>query len=47
MLREAVKDKSYQASPLGTMVARYLRWMRNEYGATRAPSATTKPSSPG
>jgi integrase len=36
MLREAVKDKSYQASPLGTMVARYLRWMRNEYGATKS-----------
>jgi integrase/recombinase XerC len=36
ILREAVQDKSYQASPLGTMVARYLRWMRNEYGATRS-----------
>jgi integrase/recombinase XerC len=36
MIREAVKDKSYQATPLGTMVARYIRWMRNEYGATRS-----------
>jgi hypothetical protein len=46
MIREAVKDKSYQASPLGTMVGRYIRWLRNEYGATRPPSATTRRSSP-
>ncbi len=36
MMREAVKDKSYQATPLGTMVARYVRWLRNEWGATPA-----------
>lgn len=36
MIRDALKDKSYQATPLGTMVARYIRWMRNEYGATPA-----------
>jgi integrase len=36
MLREAVKDQSYQATPLGTFVARYIRWLRNEYGATPA-----------
>jgi len=36
MIREAVKDKSYQATPLGTMVARYIRWLRNEWGATPA-----------
>jgi integrase/recombinase XerC len=34
MMRGSVKDKSYQASPLGTMVGRYIRWLRNEYGAT-------------
>jgi integrase len=36
MLREAVKDRTYQSTPLGTMVARYIRWLRNEYGATPA-----------
>jgi integrase len=35
-LREAMKDKTYQRTPLGTMVRRYIRWMRNEYGATPA-----------
>jgi hypothetical protein len=35
-MREAVKDKSYQASPLGSMVGRYIRWLRNEWGATPA-----------
>jgi integrase len=34
MIREAVKDQSYQASPLGTLVGRYIRWFRNEWGAT-------------
>jgi integrase/recombinase XerC len=34
MIRRAVKDKSYRATPLGTMVGRYVRWLRNEYGAT-------------
>lgn len=34
MLREKVKDRSYQASPVGTMVGRYIRWLRNEWGAT-------------
>jgi hypothetical protein len=32
----AVKDKSYQSSPLGTLVGRYIRWFRNEWGATPA-----------
>jgi integrase len=36
MIREAVKDKSYRASSLGTLVGRYIRWFRNEYGATPA-----------
>lgn len=36
MMREAVKDKRYQSTPLGTLVARYIRWLRNEYGATPA-----------
>lgn len=34
MMLEAVKDKSYQRSPLGTMVGRYVRWFRNEWGAS-------------
>jgi integrase/recombinase XerC len=29
-----MKDKSYQGTPVGVMVARYIRWLRNEYGAT-------------
>jgi site-specific recombinase XerD len=36
ILRGALKDQSYRRSPLGTMVARYIRWFRNEYGATEA-----------
>jgi site-specific recombinase XerD len=34
IIREAVKDKSYRATPLGLLVGRYLRWFRNEWGAT-------------
>jgi integrase/recombinase XerD len=34
IIREAVKDKSYRRTPLGQLVGRYLRWFRNEYGAT-------------
>lgn len=36
MIRDAMKDQSYRATPLGTMVGRYVRWLRNEYGATPA-----------
>lgn len=36
MMRAAVKDKSYRATPLGLLVGRYLRWFRNEWGATSA-----------
>jgi len=36
MIREAVKDRSYRATPLGLEVARYCRWKRNEWGATDA-----------
>jgi integrase len=36
MIRDLMKDQSYRATPLGTMVARYIRWLRNEYGATPA-----------
>jgi hypothetical protein len=28
---EAVKDKSYRKTPLGQLVGRYLRWVRNEW----------------
>lgn len=34
MIREAVKDRSYRATPLGLEVARYYRWKGNEWGAT-------------
>jgi site-specific recombinase XerC len=34
MIREVVKDKRYRATPLGALVGRYVRWFRNEYGAT-------------
>jgi integrase len=34
IVREAVKDRSYESTPLGTMVSRYIRWFRNEWGAT-------------
>lgn len=33
MMREAVKDRSYRATPLGLEVARYYRWKKNEWGA--------------
>ena len=36
IMREAVKDKSYRATPVGLLVGRYLRWFRNEWGATPA-----------
>jgi site-specific recombinase XerD len=32
VLHEAVRDKSYRATPLGQLVGRYLRWARNERG---------------
>ncbi len=31
-----MKDKSYRSTPLGQLVGRYLRWFRNEYGATES-----------
>lgn len=34
IIREAVKDKSNRSTALGQLVGRYLRWFRNEYGAT-------------
>ena len=36
MMRRAVKDKSYRATPVGVLVGRYIRWFRNEWGATAA-----------
>jgi len=35
-MRDLMKDEKYRETPLGTMVARYIRWMRNEWGATPA-----------
>ena len=32
MMREAVKDKSYRATPVGLEVAHFIRLFRNEYG---------------
>lgn len=34
IVREATKDKSYRSTPLGLLVGRYVRWFRNEWGAT-------------
>lgn len=34
IIRDAVKDRSYRATPLGLEVARYYRWKKNEWGAT-------------
>ena len=36
IMREAerVKDKSYRSTPIGLEVAHFMRWFRNEYGAT-------------
>lgn len=36
MIRAELKDKRYRATPLGALVGRYVRWFRNEYGATEA-----------
>ena len=36
MLRAILKDKSYRSSELGQLVGRYIRWFRNEWGATDA-----------
>jgi site-specific recombinase XerC len=33
-LKDALKDRSYRATPLGLQVARYYRWKKNEWGAT-------------
>jgi len=33
-LRAAMRDHSYRATPLGALVGRYVRWLRNEWGAT-------------
>ena len=35
MMREALRDRSYRGTPLGLEVARYIRWKRNEWGATQ------------
>lgn len=32
-MREALRDRSYRATPLGLEVARYYRWKKNEWGA--------------
>jgi integrase/recombinase XerC len=35
-LRAAVRDRSYRATRVGELVGRYIRWLRNEWGATPA-----------
>jgi hypothetical protein len=35
-LRAAMRDRSYRATPVGGLVGRYVRWLRNEWGATPA-----------
>lgn len=34
IVREAVKDKAYRQTPIGLEAGRYIRWKRNEWGAT-------------
>jgi integrase/recombinase XerD len=34
IIRDATRDRSYRATPLGLEVAKYYRWKRNEWGAT-------------
>lgn len=34
IVRDALRDESYRSTPLGLEVARYIRWKRNEWGAT-------------
>lgn len=36
MIEQAVRDKTYRATPLGQLVGRYLRWCRNERGLVDA-----------
>jgi integrase/recombinase XerD len=33
IMRDALRDRSYRATPLGLEVARYYRWKKNEWGA--------------
>jgi len=33
IMREATRDRSYRATPLGAVVGRYYRWKKNEWGA--------------
>ena len=35
-LRAAMRDRSYRATPVGELVGRYVRWLRNEWGATHS-----------
>lgn len=46
MMRDALRDRSYRATPLGREVARYYRWKKNEWGAT-APIRCASPLSAG
>ena len=34
IMRDALRDRSYRATPLGLEIARYYRWKKNEWGAT-------------
>jgi site-specific recombinase XerC len=36
MMREALRDRSYRATPLGLVVGHYYRWKKNEWGATES-----------
>jgi integrase len=35
-MRAAMRDRSYRAAPVGLLIGRYIRWLRNEWGATPA-----------
>jgi integrase len=36
IVQAAMRDNRYRETPLGTLVARFIRWFRNEYGASPA-----------
>lgn len=36
MMRQALRDRSYRATPLGLVVGHYYRWKKNEWGATES-----------
>ncbi len=42
-MRDATRDRSYRATPLGAVVGRYCRWKKNEWGATKETMDSYEP----